>query len=166
MIGLLDCNNFYVSCERLFNPKLLEKPVIILSNNDGCVISRSEEAKQIGVKMGEPFFKLKQFIMDNNISVLSSNYSFYGDISNRIMNILKKNLPIVEVYSIDEAFFILDLKDERDDFCHKLAKRILKWKPKISLEDLVSEMIEEDKTLAAKEYFLKEKGFKVNKPSE
>ena len=109
MIGLLDCNNFYVSCERLFNPKLLEKPVIILSNNDGCVISRSEEAKQIGVKMGEPFFKLKKFIMDNNISVLSSNYSFYGDISNRIMNILKKNLPIVEVYSIDEAFFILDL---------------------------------------------------------
>ena len=69
MIGLLDCNNFYVSCERLFNPKLLEKPVIILSNNDGCVISRSEEAKQIGVKMGEPFFKLKKFIIDNNISV-------------------------------------------------------------------------------------------------
>ena len=127
MIGLLDCNNFYVSCERLFNPKLLEKPVIILSNNDGCVISRSEEAKQIGVKMGEPFFKLKQFIMDNNISVLSSNYSFYGDISNRIMNILKKNLPIVEVYSIDEAFFILDLKNERDIFCNKLAKKILKW---------------------------------------
>ena len=127
MIGLLDCNNFYVSCERLFNPKLLEKPVIILSNNDGCVISRSEEAKQIGVKMGEPFFKLKKFIMDNNISVLSSNYSFYGDISNRIMNILKKNLPIVEVYSIDEAFFILDLKNERDIFCNILAKKILKW---------------------------------------
>ena len=127
MIGLLDCNNFYVSCERLFNPKLLEKPVIILSNNDGCVISRSEEAKQIGVKMGEPFFKLKKFIIDNNISVLSSNYSFYGDISNRIMNILKKNLPIVEVYSIDEAFFILDLKNERDIFCNKLAKKILKW---------------------------------------
>ena len=127
MIGLLDCNNFYVSCERLFNPKLLEKPVIILSNNDGCVISRSEEAKKIGVKMGEPFFKLKKFIADHNISVLSSNYSFYGDISNRIMNILKKNLPIVEVYSIDEAFFILDLKNERDIFCNKLAKKILKW---------------------------------------
>ena len=127
MIGLLDCNNFYVSCERLFNPKLLEKPVIILSNNDGCVISRSEEAKQVGVKMGEPFFKLKKFITDHNISVLSSNYSFYGDISNRIMNILKKNLPIVEVYSIDEAFFTLDLKNKSDIFCHKLAKKILKW---------------------------------------
>ena len=75
MIGLLDCNNFYVSCERLFNPKLLEKPVIILSNNDGCVISRSEEAKQIGVKMGN-HFKLKKFIIDHNISVLSSNYFF------------------------------------------------------------------------------------------
>ena len=126
MIGLLDCNNFYVSCERLFNPKLLEKPVVILSNNDGCVISRSEEAKQIGIKMGEPFFKLKKFITDYNISVLSSNYSFYGDISNRIMNILKKNLPIVEVYSIDEAFFTLDLRNQRDSFCHKLAKKILK----------------------------------------
>ena len=127
MIGLLDCNNFYVSCERLFNPKLLEKPVVILSNNDGCVISRSEEAKQIGIKMGEPFFKLKKFIIDHNISVLSSNYSFYGDISNRIMNILKKSLPIVEVYSIDEAFFILDLKNERVGFCNELAKKILKW---------------------------------------
>mgnify|MGYP001333407229 FL=1 len=127
MIGLLDCNNFYVSCERLFNPKLLEKPVVILSNNDGCVISRSEEAKQIGIKMGEPFFKLKKFIIDHNISVLSSNYSFYGDISNRIMNILKKSLPIVEVYSIDEAFFTLDLKNERAGFCNELAKKILKW---------------------------------------
>ena len=127
MIGLLDCNNFYVSCERLFNPKLLEKPVVILSNNDGCVISRSEEAKQIGIKMGEPFFKLKKFIIDHNISVLSSNYSFYGDISNRIMNILKKSLPIVEVYSIDEAFFTLDLKNERISFCNELAKKILKW---------------------------------------
>jgi len=127
MIGLLDCNNFYVSCERLFNPKLLEKPVVILSNNDGCVISRSEEAKKIGIKMGEPFFKLKKFIIDNNISVLSSNYSFYGDISNRIMKILKKSLPIVEVYSIDEAFFTLDLKNEKVDYCNKLARKILKW---------------------------------------
>ena len=77
--------------------------------------------------MGEPFFKLKKFIIENNISVLSSNYSFYGDISNRIMNILKKSLPIVEVYSIDEAFFILDLKNDRVSYCNKLAKKILKW---------------------------------------
>ena len=76
-IALVDCNSFYVSCERLFNPKLSEKPVIVLSNNDGCVISRSEEAKKIGVKMGEPFFKLKKFIADHNISVLSSNSVSY-----------------------------------------------------------------------------------------
>ncbi len=127
MIGLLDCNNFYVSCERLFNPKLLNKPVVVLSNNDGCVISRSEEAKIIGIKMGEPFFKIKNLVANSNITVLSSNYSFYGDISNRIMRILEKNLPIVEVYSIDEAFFVLDLKKKREEFCHKLANKILKW---------------------------------------
>ena len=116
MIGLLDCNNFYVSCERLFNPKLLNKPVVVLSNNDGCVISRSEEAKRIGIKMGEPFFKIKNLVANSNITVLSSNYSFYGDISNRIMRILEKNLPIVEVYSIDEAFFVLDLKKKEKSF--------------------------------------------------
>ena len=95
MIGLLDCNNFYVSCERLFNPKLLNKPVVVLSNNDGCVISRSEEAKRIGIKMGEPFFRIKNLIANSNITVLSSNYSFYGDISNRIMRILEKKIYLL-----------------------------------------------------------------------
>ena len=123
MIALMDCNNFYVSCERLFNPKLINKPVIVLSNNDGCVISRSEEAKNIGIKMGEPFFKIKNIIKRGNVFVLSSNYSFYGDISNRIMNILKKNLAIVEIYSIDEAFFLLDLKNQKEKFCYDLAKK-------------------------------------------
>ena len=123
----MDCNNFYVSCERLFNPKLINKPVIVLSNNDGCVISRSEEAKNIGIKMGEPFFKIKNIIKRGDVFVLSSNYSFYGDISNRIMNILKKNLAIVEIYSIDEAFFLLDLKNQKEKFCYDLAKKILKW---------------------------------------
>ena len=127
MIGLLDCNNFYVSCERLFNPKLFKKPVIVLSNNDGCVISRSEEAKKIGIKMGEPFFKIKKIIERLDINVFSSNYSLYGDISNRIMNILKNELPIVEIYSIDEAFFSLDLKFNREKFCSDLSKKILKW---------------------------------------
>ena len=127
MIGLLDCNNFYVSCERLFNPKLLKKPVVVLSNNDGCIISRSEEAKKIGIKMGEPFFKIKNMIGRSNLTVLSSNYSFYGDISSRIMNILKKNLPVVEIYSIDEAFFVLDLEKKREEFCYSLANKILKW---------------------------------------
>ena len=107
MIGLLDCNNFYVSCERLFNPKLLKRAVVVLSNNDGCVISRSDEAKKIGIRMGEPFFKIEKLIKNKKVSVLSSNYTFYADISNRIMNILKSNLPSMEVYSIDEAFFYL-----------------------------------------------------------
>ena len=107
MIALLDCNNFYVSCERLFNPKLINKPVVVLSNNDGCIISRSNEAKNIGIKMGEPLFKIRNVLRNNKVRVLSSNYSLYGDISNRIMNILKNDLPEVEIYSIDEAFFSL-----------------------------------------------------------
>ena len=127
MIGLLDCNNFYVSCERLFNPQLLNKPVVILSNNDGCVISRSNEAKEIGIKMGEPFFRIKKLIHGKKVLVLSSNYTFYADISNRIMSILKKSLSSIEVYSIDEAFFILDTKDNKEKFCYELAKKILKW---------------------------------------
>ena len=109
MIALLDCNNFYVSCERLFDPKLINKPVVVLSNNDGCVISRSNEAKSIGIKMGEPLFKIKHLIKKFRVSVLSSNYSFYGDISNRIMRVLQKSIANVEVYSIDEAFFTLDM---------------------------------------------------------
>ena len=127
MIGLLDCNNFYVSCERLFNPRLIGKPVVVLSNNDGCVISRSNEAKDIGIRMGEPFFKIKYLVEINNIIVLSSNYSVYGDISNRIMNILKDDLFEVEVYSIDEAFFNLEKVKNREGKCLRLSNRILKW---------------------------------------
>ena len=128
MIALLDCNNFYVSCERLFDPKLINKPVVVLSNNDGCVISRSNEAKSIGIKMGEPLFKIKHLIKKFRVSVLSSNYSFYGDISNRIMRVLQKSIANIEVYSIDEAFFTLDMEiDKRDFFCNDLANKILQW---------------------------------------
>ena len=127
MIALLDCNNFYVSCERLFNPKLIGKPVVVLSNNDGCIISRSNEAKDIGIKMGEPFFRIKNMMLNNRVIVLSSNYSIYGDISNRIMNILKNDFSEVEVYSIDEAFLNLkDIKD-REKKCIDIASKILKW---------------------------------------
>ena len=90
IIALVDCNSFYVSCERLFNPKIKNLPVVVLSNNDGCVISRSTEAKQIGIKMGEPYFKVKHLVKKNNIAVFSSNYALYGDISRRVMTILKK----------------------------------------------------------------------------
>ncbi len=127
MLALLDCNNFYVSCERLFNPRLIGKPVVVLSNNDGCVISRSNEAKSIGIKMGEPFFKIKNNILSNKVSVLSSNYSIYGDISDRIMNILKNDFPEVEVYSIDEAFFKLKGIKNREQRCVDIANKILKW---------------------------------------
>tara|TARA_B110000967_G_scaffold136753_1_gene139611 strand:- start:565 stop:1821 length:1257 start_codon:yes stop_codon:yes gene_type:complete len=107
MIALVDVNNFYVSCERLFNPKFLNKPVIVLSNNDGCVISRSNEAKLLGIKMGTPLFKIKNIIESSNITVLSSNYALYGDLSNRAMALLRPYSNQQEVYSIDECF--LDL---------------------------------------------------------
>ena len=101
---LADCNNFYVSCERVFDPKLQNKPVVVLSNNDGCVISRSNEAKELGIPMGAPYFEYKKFCTGNNVSVLSSNYTLYGDMSSRVMLKLKELSHEVEVYSIDEAF--------------------------------------------------------------
>ena len=109
IIALVDCNSFYVSCERLFNPKISQSPVVVLSNNDGCVIARSAEAKKIGIKMGEPYFKIKNIVTVNNVQVFSSNYALYGDISRRIMTILKNLFPTIEYYSIDEAF--LDLSN-------------------------------------------------------
>ena len=127
MIALMDCNNFYVSCERLFDPSLRFKPVVVLSNNDGCVISRSDESKFLGIRMGEPFFKIKDLTKKFNVIVKSSNYSFYGDISDRIMSILKKNCTEVEVYSIDEAFLNLERIREPELFCYGLANKILKW---------------------------------------
>ena len=112
MIALVDVNNFYVSCERLFNPKLLNKPVVVLSNNDGCIISRSNEAKLLGIKMGTPLFKIKSVIKSSNIIALSSNYSLYADISNRTMILLASFSPQQEIYSIDECF--LDLSGNRE----------------------------------------------------
>lgn len=114
VFALTDCNNFYASCERVFNPKLLGKPVVVLSNNDGCAISRSNEAKAIGVPMGAPYFKFKHLCNIYNVSVLSSNYRLYGDMSNRVMSLLKQYFPAVEVYSIDEAFLRLDKLPTQD----------------------------------------------------
>jgi len=104
MYVLADCNNFYASCERVFNPSLIGKPVIVLSNNDGCVIARSNEAKALGIKMGEPAFKIKDTIERYNVAVFSSNYTLYGDMSQRVMNTLASFTPDIEIYSIDEAF--------------------------------------------------------------
>ncbi|MEZ0006202.1 DNA polymerase V [Flavobacterium sp. 28YEA47A] len=104
MYALVDCNNFYASCERVFQPQYNGKPVVVLSNNDGCIISRSDEAKALGVPMGAPEFKAREMLRQNNIKVFSSNYALYGDMSRRAMNVLNKFTPYVEVYSIDEAF--------------------------------------------------------------
>jgi DNA polymerase V len=104
MYALVDCNNFYASCERVFAPKLRNRPVIILSNNDGCVIARSNEAKSLGIKMGEPAFKIDNILVKNDVVVCSSNYALYGDMSNRVMNTLETLASKMEIYSIDEAF--------------------------------------------------------------
>jgi DNA polymerase V len=111
IFALVDCNNFFVSCERVFDPKLAAKPVIVLSSNDGCVVSRSAEAKAIGIGMGEPFFKVRSLVERYNVRVFSSNFVLYGDLSSRVMDILSQFAPNLEIYSIDEAF--LDLTDFR-----------------------------------------------------
>lgn len=129
MYALVDCNNFYASCERVFNPKLREKPIAILSNNDGCVISMSDEAKGLQLPFGAPIFKWEAFCKANGIEILSSNYPLYGDMSSRVMSILQQFTPDVEVYSIDEAF--LGFKGfERynlEDYGNQIRQRILKW---------------------------------------
>jgi len=128
-IGLVDCNSFYVSCERLFNPKIRKKPVVVLSNNDGCIISRSNEAKALGIKMGEPYFKAKDIIIKNKVEVFSSNYSLYGDLSRRVMRTLKRFNTEIEVYSIDEAFIDLSnfLDSEVEKVGREIRETILQW---------------------------------------
>lgn len=108
MYGLVDCNNFYASCERVFNPSLKGKPVVVLSNNDGCVIARSNEAKALGIKMGIPAYQIKDLVSSHGVAVFSSNYTLYGDMSGRVMSMLAELSPEIEVYSIDEAFLNLD----------------------------------------------------------
>ena len=128
-VALIDCNSFYVSCERLFNPKIQNVPVVVLSNNDGCVISRSIEAKKLGIKMGEPYFKVKSLVKKNNVRIFSSNYALYGDLSRRVMKVLKGFSDKIEIYSIDEAFLDLShIKDvEIKEYGKKIRERVLKW---------------------------------------
>jgi len=108
MFLLVDCNSFYVSCERVFNPSLNNKPIVVLSNNDGCAVALSSEAKQIGIERGAPYFKIKNLLEKNNGKAFSSNYPLYGDMSNRIMSTLKSLSPSIEIYSIDEAFLFFE----------------------------------------------------------
>lgn len=129
MYALIDCNNFYVSCERIFNPTVVNKPVVVLSNNDGCVISRSEEAKQLGVPMGATYYQYKQLFQQHQVKIYSSNYALYADISDRVMNILNKYTPEIEIYSIDESFLKFEGYDDFYDIeaiAHKIKLEILK----------------------------------------
>ncbi len=132
LFALVDCNNFYVSCERVFDPSLARKPVIVLSNNDGCVVSRSPEVKALGIAMGVPLFKIRSLIAQHGIAVFSSNYSLYGDMSRRVMQSLEEFVPALEVYSIDEAF--LDLSGLQgtapgglEGYCAHIRAKVLQW---------------------------------------
>ena len=129
MFALIDCNNFYVSCERVFNPNLNGKPVVVLSNNDGCAISRSDEAKRLGIPMGAPIFKYRSIINQHNVIVLSSNYPLYADMSNRVMTTISNFIPDVEIYSIDEAFLKFEGYENYDlfNYASKMRNTILKW---------------------------------------
>jgi DNA polymerase V len=128
-IAIVDCNNFYASCERVFEPKLAGKPIIVLSNNDGVIVALSNEAKSLGIKGFSPLFKVKDLVEKHNVAVFSSNYTLYGDISHRIITTLEQFSPNVEVYSIDEAFVYLDGMKLEDitDYCIEIRKTIKKW---------------------------------------
>lgn len=129
MFALIDCNNFFASCERLFRPELRDKPVVVLSNNDGCVIARSNESKALGIPMGAPFFEIRELLARENVHVFSSNFQLYGDMSNRVMQMLHRFSPDVEVYSVDEAF--IDMSGTPDGKYEEagevIRKQVLQW---------------------------------------
>lgn len=129
MYALVDCNNFFVSCERVFRPDLEGKAVVVLSNNDGCVVARSNESKAMGIKMCTPFYQVKHFVDEGRLTAFSSNYSLYGDLSSRVMSILADAVPKIEVYSIDEAFLHLDGIDPLlvPEICSALVEKVRRW---------------------------------------
>ncbi len=128
IFALVDCNNFYASCERVFQPSLQHHPVVVLSNNDGCIVARSNEAKALGIGMGTPYFKAKDIIEKHNIAVFSSNYALYADMSNRVMQTLSQFTPEMEIYSIDEAFLGLDgIQGDLDAYGRDIRKTVLQW---------------------------------------
>lgn len=126
MIALVDCNNFYASCERVFQPQLNKVPVVVLSNNDGCVIARSDESKALGIPMGAPIFKLKELVKQHQIKCFSSNFPLYGDMSSRVMQILSSFTPEIEIYSIDEAFLSLEgfQEEELEAYAAQIKKKV------------------------------------------
>lgn len=159
LFGLADCNNFYCSCERVFRPDLRDKPVVVLSNNDGCIVARSEESKRLGIKMGEPYFKIKHLLEKNNVAVFSSNYNLYGDMSRRVMSLLSSCFPNISIYSIDEAF--IDLSEISDlNYLAELSYKVVRSIKK-GVGIPVSLGIASTKTLAkmASVYAKKHKGY-------
>jgi DNA polymerase V len=126
-LALVDCNNFYVSCERVFRPDLKDVPVVVLSNNDGCVVSRSNESKTLGIKMGQPWFECKALAEEHGILALSSNYALYADMSNRVMAILSDYSPRHEVYSIDECFVDLTGTPHLKETSYQMRERVIAW---------------------------------------
>ncbi len=129
MYALADCNNFYATCERVFQPQLESKPIIVLSNNDGCVVARSQEAKDLGIRMGQPVFQCRDVIRTNNVVVRSSNYALYEDMSRRVVSSILNFIPDVEIYSIDEVFFDLtpEVDCEPEILCRKIQSTVLQW---------------------------------------
>jgi len=127
MVALVDCNNFYASCERVFRPDLEERPIVVLSNNDGCVIARSKEAKNLGVEMAVPIFSIRELIKKHKVEVFSSNYTLYGDMSQRVMSTLGTLVPRLEVYSIDEAFLDLEGFQQLEDYGQRIKNRVKQW---------------------------------------
>lgn len=129
LFGLADCNNFYCSCERVFHPDLRNKPIVVLSNNDGCVIARSEESKALGIKMGDVFYQVKDVLETNGVAIFSSNYNLYGDMSRRVMSLLSTYTPKLDIYSIDEAFLDFSEMNHIESltaYCKKMVKDITK----------------------------------------
>ncbi len=127
MFALVDCNNFYASCERVFRPDLEGKPIAVLSNNDGCIVARSKEVKEIGIEMAVPIFSVRKEIEKHQVQVFSSNYTLYGDLSRRVMNTLGELVPRLEVYSIDEAFLDLSGFDHLQEYGLKIRQTVKKW---------------------------------------
>ena len=127
MIGVVDCNNFFVSCERVFAPKLIGRPAVVLSSNDGCVVARSNEAKAMGIAMGIPFFKVKGLVESGQLCALSSNYALYGDMSRRVMSVIRRHVPEMEQYSIDECFIVLPEIEDYQAFGCRLAQIVEQW---------------------------------------
>lgn len=127
VFALVDCNNFYASCERVFNPRLIGRPVVVLSNNDGCVVARSNEAKALGIGMGVPEFKVRELIQRHDVAVLSSNYALYGDLSRRVMDTLRGLASQVEIYSIDEAFLDVSGFGGRLEHARQMRQTVRQW---------------------------------------